>query len=135
MSSLHPEAFARCAALHPLRRRPWGRSVFDHFLALCFAQLTNRGSLRDLASCLNARPAMKYHLGFRGRLTRTNLAYANARRDWRVFAAVAQGHMRRARKLCWFKLKFYFEVCLVSFPRVAGGSHQFIPRFPKAGHW
>src|SRR5580658_3379222 len=99
MSGLHPEAFARCASLHPLRRRPRGLSVFDHFLALCFAQLTYRESLRDLETCLNARPAMKYHLGFRGRITRTNLAYANQRRDWRVFAAVAQGLMRRARKL------------------------------------
>ena len=99
MSCLHPQAFARCAALHPLRRRPRGLSVFDHFLALCFAQLTYRESLRDLEACLNARPAMKYHLGFRGRITRTNLAYANERRDWRVFAAVAQVLMRRARKL------------------------------------
>jgi IS4 transposase len=99
MSCLHPQAFARCAALHPLRRRPRGLSVFDHFLALCFAQLTYRESLRDLEACLNARPTMKYHLGFRGRLTRTNLAYANERRDWRLFATVAQLLMRRARKL------------------------------------
>ena len=99
MSVLHAQAFARCAALHPLRRRPRGLSVFDHFLALCFAQLTYRESLRDLEACLNARPGMKYHLGFRGRITRTNLAYANERRDWRVFAAVAQVLMRRARKL------------------------------------
>lgn len=99
MSTLHPQAFARCAALHPLRRRPRGLSVFDHFLALCFAQLTYRESLRDVEACLNARPAMRYFLGFRGRITRTNLAYANRRRDWRVFAAVAQVLMRRARKL------------------------------------
>ena len=99
MSTLHPQAFARCAALHPLRRRPRGLSVFDHFLALCFAQLTYRESLRDLEACLNARAAMRYFLGFRGHITRTNLAYANERRDWRVFAAVAQVLMRRARKL------------------------------------
>jgi IS4 transposase len=99
MSCLHPQAFARCAALHPLPRRPRGLSVFDHFLALCFAQMTYRESLRDLEACLNARPAMKYHLGFRGHITRTNLAYANERRDWRLFATVAQLLMRRARKL------------------------------------
>ena len=38
-------------------------------------------------------------MGFRGRLTRTNLAYANEKRDWRVFAAVAEVLIRRARKL------------------------------------
>jgi hypothetical protein len=99
MSTLHPQAFARCAALHPLPRPPRGLSVYDHFLALCFAQLTYRESLRDLEACLNARPALLYHLGFRGNLTRTNLAYANERRDWRLFATVAQGLMRQARKL------------------------------------
>jgi IS4 transposase len=99
MSLLHPQAFARCAAFHPLRRRPRGLSVYDHFLALCFAQLTYRESLRDLESCLNARPSLRYHLGFRGHVTRTNLAYANERRDWRLFATVAQLLMRQARKL------------------------------------
>jgi hypothetical protein len=99
MSSLHPQTFARCAALFPLRRRPRGLSVYDHFLALCFAQFTYRESLRDLEACLNARPALLYHLGFHGRITRTNLAYANERRSWRLFAAVAQVLMRQARRL------------------------------------
>jgi hypothetical protein len=99
MSTLHPQAFSRCAALHPLRRRPRGLSVYDHFLALCFAQLTYRQSLRDIEACLNARPSLAYHLGFRGHVTRTNLAYANERRDWRLFASVAQHLMHRARRL------------------------------------
>jgi hypothetical protein len=99
MSLLHPQAFARCAALHPLRRWPRGLSVYDHFLALCFSQLTYRESLRDIEACLNARPALGYHLGFRGNITRTNLAYANEHRDWRLFATVAQLLMRQARPL------------------------------------
>lgn len=99
MSILHPQAFARCAAIHRLPRAPRGLSIYDHFLALCFGQLTYRESLRDLEACLNARPSLRYHLGFRGRITRTNLAYANERRDWRLFATVAQLLMRRARQL------------------------------------
>lgn len=99
MSTLHQQTFARCAALFPLRRKPRGLSVYDHFLALCFAQFTYRESLRDLEACLNARPTMLYQLGFRGRVTRTNLAYANQRRSWRLFAAVAQVLMRRAHRL------------------------------------
>jgi IS4 transposase len=99
MSVLHPQAFARCAAAHPLRRPPRGLSVYDHFLALCFAHLTGRESLRGLEACLNARPSLLYHLGFRGRVTRTNLAYANAHRSWRLFATVAQVLMRRAQRL------------------------------------
>ena len=99
MALLHPQTFARCAALHPLRRKPRGLSRHDHFLALCFAQLTARESLRDLETSLNAQPHLRYHLGFRGRVTRTNLAYANRRRDWQLFATIAEGLMKRARRL------------------------------------
>jgi hypothetical protein len=99
MAMLHPQAFARCAAVHPLRRKPRGLSRYDHFLALCFAQMTARESLRDLETSLNAQPHLLYHLGFRGRITRTNLAYANCRRDWQFFAAIAEGLMKRAHRL------------------------------------
>jgi hypothetical protein len=38
-------------------------------------------------------------LGFRGHLSRTNLAYAGRHRDWRLFQALAQILMRRAARL------------------------------------
>lgn len=95
MSFLDPTEFGRCATRFALRRPPRGLSAFDHFLALVFAQLTHRESLRDLAVCLQSQRA--YHAGFRSRPTRTNLAYANKHRDWRVFAAVAEVLMRRVR--------------------------------------
>jgi len=49
---------------------------------------------------LSARPAVAYRVRFRGRVTRTNLAYANDHRDWRVFAAITSVLMRRAQRLC-----------------------------------
>lgn len=99
MAALYPQELARCVACFPPPRRPRSLSAYDHFLALCFAQLTGRESLRDLVACLNARPARSYQAGFRTRLTRTNLAYANEHRDWRTLAAVAQVLMRRAARL------------------------------------
>jgi len=99
MSALHPQEFARCVMHFPSPRRPRSLSAYDHFLALCFAQLTGREGLRDLVVCLNARPTRTYQAGFRTRLTRTNLAYANTHRDWRTLAAVAQVLMRRASRL------------------------------------
>lgn len=99
MSALHPQEFVRCAQAFAPPRRPRGLSAYDQFLALCFAQLTGREGLRDLVVCLNARPARAFLAGFRTRLTRTNLAYANEHRDWRVIAAVAQVLMRRAARL------------------------------------
>jgi IS4 transposase len=91
--------FARCTERFPMPRSSRSFSAFDHFLALCFGQLTYRESLRDVITCLSARPNLQFHLGFRGRLTRTNFAYANAHRDWRVFAAVAAVLMRKAARL------------------------------------
>ena len=82
-----------------MRRSSRRFSAYDHFLALCFGQLTYRESLRDIVACLNARPSLQYHLGFRGHVTRTNFAYANEWRDWRMFAAVAEVLIRRASQL------------------------------------
>jgi IS4 transposase len=96
---LYQTEFTRCAEQFPMPRCSRSFGAYDHFLALCFGQLTYRESLRDIVACLNSRPQLQYHLGFRGRITRTNFAYANEHRDWRVFAAVAEVLMRRARQL------------------------------------
>jgi hypothetical protein len=96
---LYQPEFQRCAEAFPMPRSSRSFSAYDHFLALCFGQLTYRESLRDIVACLQARPQMHYHLGFRGRITRTNLAYANEKRDWRVFAGIAEVLIRRARQL------------------------------------
>jgi transposase len=97
--ALFPAEFSRCAEQFPTTRPTRGLTSYDHFLALCFGQLTYRESLRDVVACLKARGAGLYHLGFRGHLSRTNLAYAGRHRDWRLFQALAQILMRRAARL------------------------------------
>jgi IS4 transposase len=98
-SRIFPVEFARCASAYPMPRSSRSFSSYDHFLALCFGHLTGRESLRDVITCLAARPGLQYRLGFRGRITRTNFAYANEHRDWRVFAAAAQLLMRKAARV------------------------------------
>jgi hypothetical protein len=98
-SALYPAEFSRCARLFPNPRPPRGLTAYDQFLALGFGQLTYRESLRDIVACLRAKGRLLYHLGFRGNLSRTNLAYANGHRDWRLFQALAQILMRRAARL------------------------------------
>jgi hypothetical protein len=98
-AALYPLEFARCVERFPNTRPPRGLSEYDHFLALCFGQLTHRESLRDIVACLRSKPRLLYHLGFRGSLSRTNLAYANHHRDWRLFEALARILMRRAARL------------------------------------
>ena len=99
IATLYRSEFSRCADQFPLERPPRGLSAYDQFLAQIFGQLTYRESLRDIICCLGAKRSLIYHLGFRGRITRTNLAYANHHRDWRVFWAAAQILMRRASRL------------------------------------
>jgi hypothetical protein len=98
-STLHPQEFSRCIELFPTRRVTRSLTEYDQFLALCFGQLTYRESLRDIVMCLKSRQSLLYHLGFRGNISRTNLAYANEHRDWQLFQAIAQVLMRRAARL------------------------------------
>ena len=97
--NLYAWEFSRLLQKFPCAKPPRGLSAYDHFLAMCFGQLTYRESLRDIVGCLASKPQLLYHLGFRGRLTRTNLAYANKHRDWRLFQSLAETLMRRAGSL------------------------------------
>jgi len=90
---------SRAAAAFPMPRASRTLSVYDHFAAMVFAQLTYQESLRGIETCLCARPAVTYRMGFRGSVTRTNLAYANDHRDWRVFSAITSVLMRRTQRL------------------------------------
>jgi len=65
-------------------------SAWSHFLCLAYAQLTRRSGLRDLVACLNSQRAKLYHVGIRSRVSRTTLADANERRDWRLFESLGQ---------------------------------------------
>jgi transposase len=74
-------------------------SCRDQFLAMVFAQLTCRDSLRDVETCLRAMHEKLYHVGFRGKVARSTLARANEQRDWRIYHDFAQVLIRHARKL------------------------------------
>jgi len=71
----------------------------DQLLAMTFAQLTYRESLRDIEACLRSISGKLYHMGFRGKVARTNLAAANEAHDWRIFADFAQVLIGIARPL------------------------------------
>ena len=71
----------------------------QQFLAMLFAQLTYRESLRDIEACLAAAPAKIYHMGFTGPVARSTLADANERRDWRIYGDFAQVLISEERRL------------------------------------
>ncbi len=64
-----------------------------------FAQFTYRESLRDIEACLRSVSGKLYHMGFRGKVSRSTLADANESRDWRIFADFAQVLIAIARPL------------------------------------
>jgi Domain of unknown function (DUF4372)/Transposase DDE domain len=74
-------------------------SCMDQFLCMAFAQLTYRESLRDIEACLSSQAEKCYHLGLRGKISRSTLADANERRDWRIHSDYAQALIRVARRL------------------------------------
>lgn len=74
-------------------------SCMDQFLCMAFAQLTYRESLRDIEACLRAMQSKLYHMGIRGRVSKSTLADANENRDWCIYADFAQVLIHIARGL------------------------------------
>ena len=92
-------SFRRIVRRYDGERRLREFSCWDQFACMAFGQLTFRESLRDLEICLRSRPEQLYHMGIRGRVSRSTLAEANERRDWRIYADLAAVLIRRARHL------------------------------------
>ena len=74
-------------------------SCLDQFLCMAFAQLTYRESLRDIEACLRSQKQKLYHMGIRGKVSRSTMADANEQRDWRIYASLAQSLIVTARDL------------------------------------
>jgi transposase len=74
-------------------------SSFDQFLCLGYAQMSGREGLRDIETCLNSHCEKLYHIGFRSAISRTTLADANERRDWRIFQDFGQKLIGIAQEL------------------------------------
>ena len=91
--------FRRCAERYQGDLRLRGFSCWNQYLAMAFAQLTYRESLRDIEACLHSLQGKLYHLGFRGKVARSTLADANESRDWRIFADFAHRLIATARGL------------------------------------
>lgn len=91
--------FQKCVARYRGDSHGRGFSCWDQYLAMAFAQLTYRESLRDIEACLRSMSGKLYHMGFRGRVARSTLADANESHDWRIYADFAQVLIGIARPL------------------------------------
>ena len=91
--------FRKCVTRYGGDHNTRAFTCMDHLLCMAFAQLTYRESLRDIEACLRALQPKLYHMGIRGRISRSTLADANEHRDWRIYADFAQVLIAMAREL------------------------------------
>src|ERR1700704_4796321 len=93
------ESFRSCVRRYNGDHRVRNLSCWEQFLAMAFAQLTHRESLRDIEVSLAAHRRQLYHAGFRSPVKRSTLADANEQRDWRIYSDFAQHLIQQARPL------------------------------------
>jgi len=74
-------------------------SCLDQYLAMSFAQLTGRESLRDIEACLFAHKDKLFHMGLRSKISRATLADANKTRNWKIYADFTQSLIKIAQLL------------------------------------
>src|SRR5215211_2650092 len=91
--------FQKCVARYHGDQSARTFSCWDQFLSMVFAQLTYRESLRDIEACLGAVPDRLYHMGIRSAVSRSTLADANEKRNWRIYADFAQVLILEAQRL------------------------------------
>lgn len=96
---LPKKKFRHCVNRYNGNHRVRSFTCYDQLLCMAFAQLTFRESLRDIECCLRAVREKLYHIGFRGKVSRSTLADANETRDWRIYSDIAQILIHEARQL------------------------------------
>ena len=99
MSFLPQKKFRRCVNRYNGNYRVRSFTCYDQLLCMAFAQLTYCESLRDIECCLRAVREKLYHIGIRGKVSRSTLARANEKRDWRIYSDFAQILIDEARRL------------------------------------
>ena len=100
MVFLPRDTFHQCVQRYNGNHKIKTFSCLDQYLAMAFAQLTGRESLRDIEVCLRIFGPKLYHAGFRCKqISRNTLANANQVRPWNIYADFAQTLIATATEL------------------------------------
>ena len=99
MSYIPKYSFDSCVKKYRGNYKVQSFTCWEQFLAMSFAQLTYRESLRDIETCLRAMQNKLYHIGIRSKISRSTLAAANQNRDWRIYADFAYILIDQAKEL------------------------------------
>ena len=99
MSYIPKYEFNKCVSRYRGNHKVKSFTCWEQFLCMAFAQITYRESLREIVTCLHALNNKLYHMGFRSKVSKSTLADANEKRDWRIYADFAQILIHQARHL------------------------------------
>jgi hypothetical protein len=89
VSFLDSNDFKKCVNSYDGNYKVKQFTCWHQLLCMIFGQLSNRDSLSDLLLCLKTQRNKWYHLGIGNSISKSNLAYANEHRDWRIFTDFA----------------------------------------------
>jgi hypothetical protein len=92
--------FDKYVALYEGNKKVRSFTCWNQLLCMMFGQLSNRDSLRDLIVCLEAHSSKYYHLGLGRNVSRSTLADANEKRDYRIYEQFAYEMITIARGCC-----------------------------------
>ena len=98
VSFLDPNDFKKCVERCDGNYKVKDFTCWNQLLCMMFGQLSNRESLSDLVLCLQTQKSKWYHLGIGNSISKSNLAYANEKRDWNIFADFAYLLIAETRK-------------------------------------
>lgn len=110
LSLLNRYEFNKCVDRYHGNYKVKHFTCWEQFVAMSFAQLTYRESLRDIEACLAAVQSKLYHSGVKNVIKRSTLADANHSRNWKIYADFAQVLIVEARELYKGDNKFSKEL-------------------------
>lgn len=85
-------------------------TCWNQMMCMMFGQLSSRESLSDLVLGINAHKAKAYHLGFGIGVSKSNIAKANEKRDYRIYEDFAYQLISQAREKCVAETLFAMEI-------------------------
>lgn len=97
LAMLDANDFKKCVDKHRGNYKIKEFTCWHQMLCMMFGQLANRESLSDLVLCLQSQKNKWYHLGIGTSISKSNLAYANEKRNWLIFADFAYLLIAKAR--------------------------------------
>jgi len=91
--------FIRCVSKYDGNYKVKSFACWHQLLYMVFGQLSNRDSLSDLIVCLQSQKNKSYHLGMGKGTSKSNLAKANEKRDYRIYEEFASILVKQAQSL------------------------------------